>query len=89
MRSVGLHVFASDLTVSHGFAHLEDFNRPVTVFGMQVNPGDLIHADEHGAVVIPHAIAAEVAARGKAIEKVERVIIDLCRSQSFSISRVG
>ena len=88
MEPLGMHLFARDLTVSHAYAHLEDFNRPVTVFGMRVNPGDLIHADEHGAVVIPHEIASAVAERGKQVEKAERVIIDLCRGDRFSIAEL-
>ena len=30
-----------------------DFGVPVTVHGMAVKSGDLIHADRHGAVVVP------------------------------------
>lgn len=85
VRGTGFQVFASGVSVSHGFAHLEDFNRPVTVFGMLVHPGDLIHADQHGAVIIPHAIAREVAAASKKIDLAERVMIDLCKSDKFSI----
>ena len=85
IRLIPFQVFARDTSVSHGFAHLEDFNRPVTVFGMRVSPGDLVHADEHGAVIIPHAIAGQVVAAAKAIERAERVMIDLCRSDAFSI----
>ena len=48
---IGFHFFARGVPVSHGYAHREDFNRPVQVFGMRVHPGDLIHADQHGAVL--------------------------------------
>jgi 4-hydroxy-4-methyl-2-oxoglutarate aldolase len=88
MKATGLHIFARDVSVSHAYAHLEDFNRQVQVFGMDVHPGDLIHADVHGAVVIPHAIASEVAARGRAIEHAEKVIIDLCRGGNFSLAQL-
>ena len=88
IRSTGFQVFASDISVSHGFAHLEDFNRPVTVFGMVVHPGDLIHADQHGAVIIPQAIAREVILATKDIERRERVMIDLCQSDAFSIAEL-
>ena len=88
IRSTGFQVFASDVSVSHGFAHLEDFNRPVTVFGMVVHPGDLIHADQHGAVIIPQAIAREVILATKDIERKERVMIDLCQSDAFSIAEL-
>jgi regulator of RNase E activity RraA len=55
---------------------------------MTVNPGDLVHADRHGAVVIPAAIAREVAAAAHEIERSEKVIIRLCQSPEFSISEL-
>ncbi|MEO6964476.1 MAG: RraA family protein [Acidobacteriaceae bacterium] len=88
VRGTGFQVFASGVSVSHGFAHLEDFNRPVTVFGMLVHPGDLIHADQHGAVIIPQAVAREVAATSKKIELAERGMIALCKSDKFAISEL-
>ncbi len=88
VRSSGFHVFARGVSVSHGFAHLEDFNGPVEVFGMTVNPGDLVHADRHGAVVIPGAIARQVAEAAIRIDLEERKMIDLCRSKDFSISEL-
>ena len=36
-----------------GFAHLVEFDTPVSVFGLGISPGDLVHADRHGCVVIP------------------------------------
>ena len=46
-------MLAGSLSPSHAYTHVEDFGIPVTVHGMKVNSGDLIHADQHGAVVIP------------------------------------
>lgn len=85
VRATKFNVFASGVSVSHGFAHLEDFNRPVKVFGMTVQPGDLIHADQHGAVVIPKSIARDVVAAARSIERAEREMIGLCKSETFSI----
>ena len=85
VRLVGFHMFASGVHVSHGYGHLEDFNRPVMVFGMMVNPGDLIHADQHGAVVIPHDIAREVAAAARRVEDAERPILEVCRAASLDL----
>jgi len=75
VERLGFHFFASGVQVSHGYAHLEDFNQPVTVFGMKVCPGDLIHADKHGAVVIPHEIAREVARAAQQFELNEKPIL--------------
>jgi 4-hydroxy-4-methyl-2-oxoglutarate aldolase len=88
VRNTGFHFFARGLSVSHGFAHLEDFNRPVKVFGMIVYPNDLIHADRHGAVIIPQSIGRQVLNAVQGIEKAERVMIDLCRSKDFSIEQL-
>lgn len=88
VEATGFHLFAGGVSVSHGYAHLEDFNRPVKVFGMLVSPGDLIHADRHGAVVIPNDLAHEVVAAARAIESGERRIISLCRSSNFSIDEL-
>jgi 4-hydroxy-4-methyl-2-oxoglutarate aldolase len=78
----GFHLFASGVQVSHGHAHLEDFDVPVEVFGMSVLPGDLIHADKHGAVVIPHEVAHEVAAAARQIELSEKPMLEACRLEN-------
>jgi regulator of RNase E activity RraA len=70
--------FASGVQVSHGFAHLVSFNHPLEIFGMEVCPGDLIHADRHGAVVIPNAIAKEVAEAARRVEMSERPMLAAC-----------
>ena len=85
VQRLGFQFFATGVSISHGYAHLEQFNLPVSVCEMTVQPGDLIHADHHGAVVIPHEIAPFVACAAREIERAERVIIHLCQSPGFSI----
>jgi hypothetical protein len=53
MIAPGFQMLAGSLSPSHAYTHVEDFGIPVTVHGMKVNSGDLIHADQHGAVVVP------------------------------------
>jgi len=53
MIAQGFQMLAGSLSPSHAYTHVEDFGIPVTVHGMKVNSGDLIHADQHGAVVVP------------------------------------
>jgi len=76
---LGFHLFASGVQVSHGYAHLEDFDIPVKVFGMEVSPGDLIHADQHGAVIIPHEIAREVAKAARRVTLSEKPMLAACK----------
>ena len=53
MIAPGFQMLAGSLSPSHAYTHVENFGIPVTVHGMEVNSGDLIHADQHGAVVVP------------------------------------
>jgi len=52
-RSMGFHFFARGPGVSHAYVRVESAGRPVTVGGLRVSPGDLIHADQHGVLLIP------------------------------------
>jgi len=49
----GFQMLAGSIGPSHAYVHVEDFGVPVTIHGMAVNSGDLIHADRHGAIVVP------------------------------------
>jgi regulator of RNase E activity RraA len=49
----GFQMLAGSLSPSHAYVHVEDFGIPVTIHGMAVKSGDLIHADQHGAIVVP------------------------------------
>jgi regulator of RNase E activity RraA len=62
MIAPGFQMLAGSLSPSHAYSHVEDFGIPVTVHGMKVNSGDLIHADQHGAVVVPLEIIPKMKA---------------------------
>ena len=51
--AAGFQMLAGSISPSHAYVHVADFGIPVTVHGMAVQSGDLIHADRHGAVIVP------------------------------------
>jgi len=53
MNNAGFKALARRLCVGHAFSHPVRWNCDVEVFGRKVQPGDLIHADKHGFLVIP------------------------------------
>jgi regulator of RNase E activity RraA len=55
---------------------------------MTVRHGDLIHADRHGAVVIPHDVAANIPAAVDLLVRKEKVILDVARASDFSIDQL-
>jgi len=80
----GFQVLAGSIIPSHAFVHVADFGGEVTVSGMKVIDGDLIHLDQHGAVVIPKEVAAEIPAAARRIQKAERRIINAAREPGFT-----
>jgi regulator of RNase E activity RraA len=49
----GFQMLAGSIGPSHAYVHVADYGVDVTVHGMKVKSGDLIHADRHGAAVVP------------------------------------
>jgi regulator of RNase E activity RraA len=49
----GFQMLAGSIVPSHAYVHVVDYGIDVNVAGMAVKSGDLIHADRHGAVVVP------------------------------------
>jgi regulator of RNase E activity RraA len=84
VHKTGFQFFAREILVSHAYNHLVDFGTPVQVGGLTVNPGDLLLADRHGVINIPHEIAAEVAAVSRTIEDLENEMIAYCDSGKFT-----
>jgi regulator of RNase E activity RraA len=53
MCNAGFKAVARRLCVGHAHAWPVRWNCEVEVFGRTVQPGDLIHADKHGFLVVP------------------------------------
>jgi regulator of RNase E activity RraA len=73
---------------SHAHVHLVDFGKPVNVFGMQVAHDDVVHADYHGAVVIPAEAVKKLPAAIDVVARREKVILDICKSPDFSPAKL-
>lgn len=72
----GFPVLAGSVGPSHGFVHVRDVGTPVTVFGMLVAQGDLIHADRHGAVCVPADVLSQLNAALDRLFAAEAVVLD-------------
>ncbi len=88
VRAAKFHFFAGCVSVSHAYVHIVEVGQGVTVAGLRISPGDLIHADGHGVVSVPLAVAPEIPRVSAQIEEEEQRIIGLCRSDNFSVERL-
>jgi regulator of RNase E activity RraA len=76
----GFQMLAGSLSPSHAYVHVEDFGIPVTIHGMAVNSGDLIHADQHGAIVVPVNTIDGMKAASEKLAATEAKIIAAAKS---------
>jgi regulator of RNase E activity RraA len=89
VRAIGMQLFAGNVAVSHAYAHIFDVGASITVGGMEVHPGDLLHGDRHGVLTIPAKIAGAIPAVASEMQRAEKTVIDFCRSKEFSVARLG
>ena len=89
VRPLGFQYFAGGVCVSHAYVHLVEVGRPVSVGGVVVHPGDLIHADKHGVLTVPLDIAPEVPKAAAEQAKAEAKIIACCKAPDFSVEKLS
>jgi 4-hydroxy-4-methyl-2-oxoglutarate aldolase len=88
IRPTEFQMFAGNVSVSHAYAHIFDFGGKVTVGGLEIRPGDLVHGDCHGVQTIPLEIAERVPAVVREIRQRRHQLIGLRRSADFSVEKL-
>jgi regulator of RNase E activity RraA len=81
----GFFVLAGSVMPSHAHVDVVEIGGTVSVAGMIVVDGDLVHADRHGAVVIPHASVRKVLEAAALLARREKVLLDAARKPGFSV----
>lgn len=80
-------VIAGSIGPSHGFVHVTALDVPVTIFGLTVRPGDLVHADRHGAVVVPPGVTGQLGAAIAKMQETEQLVLGPAREPDFGFDR--
>jgi len=84
----GFPVLAGSIGPSHGYVHVVELGTAVTICGMRVQQGDLVHADRHGALNIPTSVIPDLL---QAIEQViasENIVLAPAREPGFTIEKL-
>jgi regulator of RNase E activity RraA len=84
----GFQALAGSIGPSHAHVHIAGFGEQVCVAGMTVRSDDLIHADQHGAVVIPAGIAAKVPDAAELCARREEPILAVARDPAFTVEKL-
>jgi len=80
----GFFVLAGSIMPSHAHVHLVEVGGTVSIAGMLVSSNDLIHADRHGAVVVPLALVNRIPEAAALIARREKVLLDAAKAPGFS-----
>jgi len=85
VEQIGFQYFAAGAVASHGNPRLLQVNIPVTIDGLQIEPGDLLHGDLNGVTKIPAEIAAQTAEMALKIRQEEAELLAYIHSPEFNV----
>ena len=88
IREINFPVWANGLVADRGNIRFHQYQVPVNVGGMKVNPGDLIHMDENGAMVLPSDRVDEILASAADVNRNEAILFQLLNSTDFRVSQL-
>jgi len=80
----GFPVVAGSIGPSHGFVHVREIGTEVEVFGLRIRDGDLVHADRHGALVIPPEVIGQLESAIHKLLDTEKLILEPARQPGFT-----
>lgn len=81
----GFQYFCPGFVVSHGNAVICEVNAPVTLAGLAVQPGDLLHGDVNGVLVIPDSVAHRVLDQALRVRAAEEEVLEFLRKPGLTV----
>jgi len=85
VQALGFQYFSAGIVPSHGNPRLLQVNVPVTIDGLIIESGDLLHGDINGVVKIPHEISAQTAEMALKIRQEESEMLAYINGPDFSV----
>ena len=84
----GFPVIAGSIGPSHAFVRATELATRVNIFGLEIDDGDLIHADRHGALVIPEDVIPNLENSIEKLISTEHIILGPAREPNFNIEKL-
>jgi regulator of RNase E activity RraA len=89
VEAIGFPCFTSGTTCAHGYCHILSVGGPVTVGGLTIFQGDLLHGDRNGVSTIPHEIASEVPQACRELMAAENIVLDYLKANVGKVTPKG
>jgi regulator of RNase E activity RraA len=87
IRPMNFQYYATGVTPGHGDFMVKAVDVPVTVGGMTVMPGDMVHMDLHGAVKFPASKMGEVLERATRLLEAESSQTRIYKDPGFTLEK--
>ena len=84
----GFPVVAGSIGPSHAFVRATELATKVNIFNLEIDNGDLIHADRHGALIIPSDVIAILVKSIRKLISTEDLILGPARQPDFNIQKL-
>ncbi|MCH8155636.1 MAG: RraA family protein [Proteobacteria bacterium] len=84
----GFNLLGGEVGPSHAYVHVVDIDCQVTVFGLTVSTNDIVHADRHGAVMIPAHAVKKIPDAVDRISRREAKILEAAKAPGFDVEKL-
>ena len=85
VRALRFHYFARGAVASHAYFHIVRVGVAIQVHGLVISPGDLLHGDENGLIVVPKEALDKLPAAVEAVRTRERALMEFVRGPAFTL----
>lgn len=88
VEAVGFRLLARGIGVARAYTAIQDTGTRVEVGGTTFEPGDVVHADRHGALVVPASVVDALPAAADAVVAREDQLLAWVRSPTFDPTEI-
>ncbi len=88
IRKMGFHLFAQGVVPSHGTFSIKKIDIPISISGVEICTGDLIHGDENGVIKVPWNCVDKLPETAQELSAQEEKIVNFAKSSNFSIEKL-
>lgn len=85
VRALRFHYFARGTVASHANFCIVRVGVPVQIEGLIIRPGDLLHGDENGLLLIPPGVEETLPAKVDAVREREAALMEYVRGPEFTL----
>jgi regulator of RNase E activity RraA len=89
VEAMGFRMLARGVGVARAWVRVVETGIPVEVGGVTFSPGDVVHADRHGALLVPDEAVAGLPAAADAVMAREEHLLSWVRSPDFDPTEVA